>query len=84
MGVCLCIERLLHGDTLNSPQTASPLIRLVEGEKWEAPDHLLAVLAPNWDGTDPNRTITWMVLKATVNNKHTSNPLPRRISWLSI
>ncbi|GFV74837.1 hypothetical protein TNCV_1040751 [Trichonephila clavipes] len=31
---------VLHGNTINSHRTTSPLVRLVEGEeRWEAPDH---------------------------------------------
>ncbi|GFU98425.1 uncharacterized protein TNCV_3652561 [Trichonephila clavipes] len=40
MNVCKCIVSSRHGGTLNSLRAASPLERLVEGEKkWEAPDH---------------------------------------------
>ncbi|GFT25063.1 hypothetical protein TNCV_179751 [Trichonephila clavipes] len=36
---CKGIVPLRHGDTLNSPRAASPLMRLVNGEeRWEAPD----------------------------------------------
>ncbi|GFT93608.1 uncharacterized protein TNCV_677441 [Trichonephila clavipes] len=49
---------------------ASPLVRLVEGEeRWEASDHPQGVLLLNWGGTEPNRTVTCMVLKATANDK---------------
>ncbi|GFX83489.1 uncharacterized protein TNCV_324381 [Trichonephila clavipes] len=40
MDVCKCIVLSRHGGTLNSRRAASPLMRLVEGEKrWEANDH---------------------------------------------
>ncbi|GFX40719.1 uncharacterized protein TNCV_1218421 [Trichonephila clavipes] len=34
-----------------------------------ASDHPQSVLALNWGGTEPNRTATCMVLKATTNNR---------------
>ncbi|GFU76247.1 uncharacterized protein TNCV_527271 [Trichonephila clavipes] len=53
---------------LNSCRAASPLVRLVKGEeRWEASDHPQSVLPLNWGGTEPNRIITCMVLKATDN-----------------
>ncbi|GFW08568.1 uncharacterized protein TNCV_2775901 [Trichonephila clavipes] len=56
--------------TLNSRRTASPLVWLVEGEeRWEASDHPQSVFPLNWGGTKPNRTMTCMVLKATVNDR---------------
>ncbi|GFX97521.1 uncharacterized protein TNCV_2840811 [Trichonephila clavipes] len=62
---------LWHGATLNRRRTTSPRVRLVEGEKrWEASDHPQGVLLQNWGGTEPNRTVTCMVLKATANNRH--------------
>ncbi|GFW78776.1 hypothetical protein TNCV_4261971 [Trichonephila clavipes] len=39
MDICECIVPLQHGDTLNSRQAASPLVRLVE-ERWEVPERL--------------------------------------------
>ncbi|GFS54911.1 uncharacterized protein TNCV_3576251 [Trichonephila clavipes] len=58
-----------HGGTLNSRRAASPLVRLVEGEeRWETSDHPQSVLPLNWGGIEPNRTVTCMVLKATVEN----------------
>ncbi|GFW12035.1 hypothetical protein TNCV_4531001 [Trichonephila clavipes] len=48
----------------------SPLERLVEGEdKWETPDHLQSVLPQNWGGTEPNRSVACMVLKAKTNDR---------------
>ncbi|GFT47154.1 uncharacterized protein TNCV_3747971 [Trichonephila clavipes] len=56
--------------TLNSRRAASPLVRLVEGkELWEASDHLQSVLALNWGGTEPNCTVTCIVLKVTANDR---------------
>ncbi|GFV11681.1 uncharacterized protein TNCV_976701 [Trichonephila clavipes] len=50
MDVCKCIVPVGHGDTLNSRQAASPLVRLVEGEeRWETPDHSRGVLPQNWE-----------------------------------
>ncbi|GFU00541.1 uncharacterized protein TNCV_2653171 [Trichonephila clavipes] len=47
-----------------------PLLKLVEGkERLEASDHPQSVLPLNWGGTEPNRTVNWMVLKATVNDR---------------
>ncbi|GFV32385.1 uncharacterized protein TNCV_1676711 [Trichonephila clavipes] len=47
-----------------------PLVRLVEGEeRWEASDHPQIVLPLNWGGTEPNRTDTCMMLKATAYNR---------------
>ncbi|GFW37317.1 hypothetical protein TNCV_4498081 [Trichonephila clavipes] len=40
--------------------------RLEEGE--EASDHPQSILPLNRSGTEPNRTITYMVLKATAND----------------
>ncbi|GFU08662.1 hypothetical protein TNCV_1995071 [Trichonephila clavipes] len=40
MDVCKCIMPLWHGSTLINHRAASPLVRLVEGEKrWDASDH---------------------------------------------
>ncbi|GFS48296.1 uncharacterized protein TNCV_2296741 [Trichonephila clavipes] len=70
MDVCKCIVPSWHGGTLNSPQSASPLVRLVEGqERWEAFEHPQILLPLNWDGTEPNSTVTCMVLKATANDR---------------
>ncbi|GFS62225.1 uncharacterized protein TNCV_477441 [Trichonephila clavipes] len=60
---------LRHGGTLNSRRAASPLVRLVEGEeRWEAPGHQ-GVLPLSWGGTEQNRTVTCMVLKAKANDR---------------
>ncbi|GFX90308.1 uncharacterized protein TNCV_3848831 [Trichonephila clavipes] len=49
---------------------ASPLVWLEEGgEKREASDHPQSVLSLNWCGTEPNRTVICMVLKATANDR---------------
>ncbi|GFX74585.1 hypothetical protein TNCV_1158021 [Trichonephila clavipes] len=34
------------------------------------------VLAQNWSGTELNRSVTCMVLKATANDRRASSPLP--------
>ncbi|GFV29625.1 uncharacterized protein TNCV_329911 [Trichonephila clavipes] len=58
------------GGTLNSRRAASPFVRLVEGEeRWEASDHPQSILPLNWGGTEINRSVTCMVLKATANDK---------------
>ncbi|GFV88390.1 uncharacterized protein TNCV_1242031 [Trichonephila clavipes] len=52
-------------------QAACPLVKWEEAEeKKEAPDYARGVLPLNWDGTEPNRTVTCMVLKAKANDKH--------------
>ncbi|GFU18429.1 uncharacterized protein TNCV_1981061 [Trichonephila clavipes] len=62
--------------TLNSRRAISPLVRLVEGEeRWEAPDHHQGVLPCNWGGSEQNRTVTCMVLKATDNDRLKNLPL---------
>ncbi|GFW72621.1 uncharacterized protein TNCV_3798491 [Trichonephila clavipes] len=51
------------------PRAASPLVWLVEGvERWEALK-TPGVLPQNWNGNEPNRTVTCMVLKATANDR---------------
>ncbi|GFW45286.1 uncharacterized protein TNCV_4733941 [Trichonephila clavipes] len=65
-------------DTLNSRRAASPLGRLGEGEEsWKAPDHPQGVLPQNWGGTEQNRTVTYMVLKAKANDRR-KNLAPSR------
>ncbi|GFV54413.1 hypothetical protein TNCV_57641 [Trichonephila clavipes] len=45
------------------------ILLLVEGEeRWEAPNHPLGVLPPNWGGSEQNRTVTCTVLKAKAND----------------
>ncbi|GFU87347.1 uncharacterized protein TNCV_2716331 [Trichonephila clavipes] len=50
MYFCKRLVNLLHGATLNSCRVASPLVRLVEGNEREAPDHPYGVLPQNWGG----------------------------------
>ncbi|GFW71130.1 uncharacterized protein TNCV_91731 [Trichonephila clavipes] len=70
MDVCKYIVHLLHGGTLNSHRAASPLAWLVEGEeRWETSGHLQDFLPLNWSGTEQNRTVTCMVLKANDRNR---------------
>ncbi|GFV94648.1 uncharacterized protein TNCV_3827151 [Trichonephila clavipes] len=77
MDVCKCIAPLWPGGTLNSHQAESPLVRLVEEEKrGKALKGFAGVLPQNWCGTQPNRTVTCMVLKATAYDKHSSSSLP--------
>ncbi|GFX32045.1 uncharacterized protein TNCV_4098951 [Trichonephila clavipes] len=69
MYVCKCIVPSWHGVTLNSRRAARPLVRLVEEERWEAPDPQGA-LPQNWVETELNSSVTCMVFKATANDKH--------------
>ncbi|GFX54045.1 hypothetical protein TNCV_2336811 [Trichonephila clavipes] len=69
---CECVTvPLRHGDALNSRRAASLLVRLVKGKKrWEIPDPPpKGVLTQNWSGTEPNRIVACMVLKATANDR---------------
>ncbi|GFY30123.1 uncharacterized protein TNCV_4074361 [Trichonephila clavipes] len=76
MDVCKPIVPLWHGGTLNSRQAARPLVWLVEGEeRWEAPGHPLGFLPLNWGGTEQNRTVTCMVLKAKANDRRKNSSL---------
>ncbi|GFU59335.1 uncharacterized protein TNCV_4198541 [Trichonephila clavipes] len=55
---------------LNNRRAASPLLRLVEGEeRWKVPDHLQGVFPKNWGGTEENRTVICVVLKAKANDR---------------
>ncbi|GFV34609.1 uncharacterized protein TNCV_1449151 [Trichonephila clavipes] len=77
MDVCKYVVPSWHGGTPNSRRAASLLVRLVAGdERWETLTLPLGVLPQNWRGTELNRTATYMVLKATANNRRTSSPLP--------
>ncbi|GFY30984.1 cullin-4A [Trichonephila clavipes] len=70
MDVCNCIVPSRHKGTLNSRRAASPLVRLEkEEERWKAPDHPQGVLPQNLGETELNRSVTCMVLKATVNDR---------------
>ncbi|GFV49263.1 uncharacterized protein TNCV_237971 [Trichonephila clavipes] len=64
MDFCKCIVPLWHVGTLNRRPAASPLMRLVEGEeRWKFTDPL-GVIDHNLGGTDLNRNVPCMVLKA--------------------
>ncbi|GFY32157.1 uncharacterized protein TNCV_3556651 [Trichonephila clavipes] len=64
------VRQCLHGVTLNRRQATSPLVMLVAGkEMWEASDQPKSVLPLNWAATEPNRSVTCMVLKATANDR---------------
>ncbi|GFU81766.1 uncharacterized protein TNCV_3086781 [Trichonephila clavipes] len=70
MAVCKCIVPLRQGGTLNSRRAASPHLWLMEGEeKWETSEHPKSVLPQNWGRTEPNRTVIYMMLKATANDR---------------
>ncbi|GFX06268.1 transposable element Tcb2 transposase [Trichonephila clavipes] len=61
---------LRHGGTLNSRQATSLLMLLGEvEERREAPGHRQGFLPLNWGGTEPNRIVTCMVLKAKANDR---------------
>ncbi|GFY26812.1 uncharacterized protein TNCV_4375581 [Trichonephila clavipes] len=73
MDVCKRIVSLQHEGTLNSRRAASPLVWLVEDEeRWEAPGHLQCFLSLNWGGTEENRTVTCVQLKANYRCKNSS------------
>ncbi|GFW67447.1 uncharacterized protein TNCV_3391181 [Trichonephila clavipes] len=78
MDVCKCTVPVRHGGTPNSRPATSPPERLVERkERWEASEHLQRVHPQNWDGTEPNHTVTCMVFKASANDGGTPSPLQR-------
>ncbi|GFW99488.1 hypothetical protein TNCV_3417211 [Trichonephila clavipes] len=53
------------GGTLNSCRITSPLVRLLVGEeRWETLRHSQDFIPLNWGGSEQNRTVTCMVLKA--------------------
>ncbi|GFU42292.1 uncharacterized protein TNCV_4554571 [Trichonephila clavipes] len=82
MDVCKCRVPSRHGGTLKA---ASPHLSLMAGdERWEALNLAQGVLPQNWNGTELNRTVTCIVLKATTNGRYASSPQPRLISWASI
>ncbi|GFX59918.1 uncharacterized protein TNCV_4984311 [Trichonephila clavipes] len=69
MDVCKCIVPSRHSGTLNSRRAASPIVRLVEEEEWLViPDHPRGVFPQNWGGTEPNSTVSCLVLKAEAND----------------
>ncbi|GFX80275.1 hypothetical protein TNCV_2642911 [Trichonephila clavipes] len=67
-----------HGGTLKNRRATSPLVRLVvaRDERCEANSLLQGVQPQNWGGTELNRTVTCMLLKATANDRRTSSALP--------
>ncbi|GFX69514.1 uncharacterized protein TNCV_380831 [Trichonephila clavipes] len=70
MDVFKCIVPSRHGGTLNCRRAASPLVRLLGGEeRREASDQPQGLLLQNWDGTEQNRTVTCMVLKAKAKDR---------------
>ncbi|GFV26394.1 hypothetical protein TNCV_5087071 [Trichonephila clavipes] len=59
MDMCKYIVPVRHGVTLNSHQTTSPLVRLVEVEdRKEVPGNLQRFTPQNWGGTEPNHSIS--------------------------
>ncbi|GFU70355.1 uncharacterized protein TNCV_2916181 [Trichonephila clavipes] len=76
MDVCKYIVLLRHGSALNSRRALSPLVWLVEGEeRWEALGNPQGFLPLNRGGTEQNRTVTCMVLKAKANDTR-KNSIP--------
>ncbi|GFY30064.1 uncharacterized protein TNCV_4073771 [Trichonephila clavipes] len=74
--VCKCIVPVRHRGTLNSRRAVSTLKGLVEGEeRWEAPGHPQGFLPLNWDGTEQNRTVIYMVLKAKASDRRKNSSL---------
>ncbi|GFX82016.1 hypothetical protein TNCV_2572151 [Trichonephila clavipes] len=69
---------LRHVGSLGSRRARSPLVRLMVGKSEEGgPDPPQGVLTQNWVGTEPNRTVTCIVLKATVKDRRTTSSLPQ-------
>ncbi|GFY24483.1 hypothetical protein TNCV_1015321 [Trichonephila clavipes] len=68
MDVCKFMMPVWHGDTRNIHQAASLFQRLVEVEE-RCPSPLQDVLPQNEGGTEPNHTVTCIVLKAVDNNR---------------
>ncbi|GFX46480.1 hypothetical protein TNCV_4549191 [Trichonephila clavipes] len=67
----------LRGGTLNSRRAASFLVRLVAGdERWETPDPTPGCSPSKLGITELNCTVNCMVLKAMVNDRRISSPLP--------
>ncbi|GFV93692.1 hypothetical protein TNCV_365931 [Trichonephila clavipes] len=63
-----------NGGTLNSSRATSPVVRLGK-ERWAAltpPSQ--GVILQNWGGTESNRTVTCIMLKATANNRRKTSP----------
>ncbi|GFW99096.1 uncharacterized protein TNCV_3008661 [Trichonephila clavipes] len=76
MDVCKRIVSLRHGGTLNSRRAASPLVEEGGWGRELGPLTLpQGVLPQNWGGTELNRTVTGMVLKAMANDRRTSSSL---------
>ncbi|GFW17240.1 hypothetical protein TNCV_1957111 [Trichonephila clavipes] len=50
-------------------QTFAERARSYIQKGWEAFDHPQGILPQNWSGTDPNRAVTCMVLKAADNDR---------------
>ncbi|GFV58116.1 hypothetical protein TNCV_2109441 [Trichonephila clavipes] len=61
------------GVTLNNHRAAGPLVGLMKKEKrGGAPDQPQGFLPLNWGGTEQNRIVTCMVLKAKANGRRTN------------
>ncbi|GFU48350.1 uncharacterized protein TNCV_3342431 [Trichonephila clavipes] len=71
MDVCKHITLWRLEGTLSSRRIESPLLMLVGGkERRDASVYPQGDLPQNWGGTEQNRTITCMVLKAKANDRH--------------
>ncbi|GFS83374.1 uncharacterized protein TNCV_600991 [Trichonephila clavipes] len=69
MAVCKCIVPLRLGGTLNSRRALSSLVWSGEGEEREEVTRQPQIfLLLNWGGTEQNRTVTCIVLKAKTND----------------
>ncbi|GFX79239.1 hypothetical protein TNCV_695511 [Trichonephila clavipes] len=68
-----CKGPMRHDGTVNSLRIADPFVRSVEREETlEASDHVHGAILENFDGTEPTRSVTYMVLKATANGRRKS------------
>ncbi|GFT67784.1 hypothetical protein TNCV_271731 [Trichonephila clavipes] len=78
MDIYKCIVHVRTAVPLNSRQATSPLVRLLEmDESGKTPDHLQDFLSQNYGETEPNRTVTYLVIKVTDDDRHVYSPLPR-------
>ncbi|GFS91911.1 hypothetical protein TNCV_1930911 [Trichonephila clavipes] len=76
MDVSKCIVPLRHGGAVNSYRSARALMRLMDREETWDSDSPGSSFLQNRGGTKLNYTITCIMIKATVNDRRTSIPLP--------
>ncbi|GFW21743.1 SCAN domain-containing protein 3 [Trichonephila clavipes] len=67
--LCQAMEAKYESLLLQSEPSSRKSSREVGGREVGGPDHSQSVLPLNWGGTVPNRTVTCMVLKDTVNDR---------------